>query len=196
MLIEGPSGALEAQFTPAQATPLPGIAVLCHPHPQYGGSMHDAVLGCCEETLLQQGISCLRFNFRGVGASAGTFDNGQGEADDVLAAVAWARHECQDQPLWLVGYSFGAAMVWQTLQQAAPARTILIAPPLGVMAFADATDSTGEVFALAGDQDQFVDAQQFTNWRGVNSRLIAGADHFFSGTFAQLQEQLAAVIKQ
>lgn len=196
MLIEGPSGALEAQFTPAQATPLQGIAVLCHPHPQYGGSMHDAVLGCCEETLLQQGISCLRFNFRGVGASVGTFDNGQGEVDDVLAAAAWARNEGQDQPLWLVGYSFGAAMVWQTLQRAAPARTILIAPPLGVMAFGDVADSNGEVFALAGDQDQFVDAQQFTNWRGVNSHLIAGADHFFSGAFAELQTQLAVVIKQ
>ncbi len=196
MLIDGPSGALEAQFTAAQATSLKGVAVLCHPHPQYGGSMHDAVLGCCEDILLQQGISCLRFNFRGVGASAGTFDNGQGEVDDVLAAVAWARQESQDQPLWLVGYSFGAAMVWQTLQRAAPARTILIAPPVGVMSFADPGDSTGEVFALAGDQDQFVDAQQFASWHGVDSRLIAGADHFFSGTFAELQQHLATVIKQ
>ena len=196
MLIDGPSGALEAQFTTTQATSLGGVAVLCHPHPQYGGSMHDAVLSCCEESLLQHGLSCLRFNFRGVGASDGTFDHGQGEVDDVLAAATWARQAGHGQPLWLVGYSFGAAMVWQALQRAAPARAILIAPPIGMMSFADAGDSTGKIFALAGDQDQFVDAQQFTNWPGVDSRLIAGADHFFNGTFAELQQHLAVVIKQ
>ncbi|MEZ5557383.1 MAG: hypothetical protein R3E86_02385 [Pseudomonadales bacterium] len=154
MDIPGPVGALEADFS-AGATPARGHAVLCHPHPLYGGSMHDAVLGCVSDALLSAGVSCLKFNFRGVGASEGRHDGRGGEVEDLGAALAWLLAEPPDgvpvTSLWLCGYSFGAHVVWQYLARQASgtgrahalassaggrvARVLLVAPPVGPMAF-------------------------------------------------------------
>ena len=90
--ISGPAGALEAMLR----TPLVAggeLAILCHPHPLYGGSMHDAVLDLVGRTLGELSVNCLKFNFRGVGASEGDFDGGRGETEDLLAVVDWAREQ-------------------------------------------------------------------------------------------------------
>ena len=154
--------------------------------------MHDAVLSTAADALLAAGISCLRFNFRGVGSSDGAFAGGEGETDDLLAVVDWVTGEHPDNALWLVGYSFGAAVSWRALTGCSPELTLLIAPPVGMMPFADHATLPGKVVAIAGDQDSFVDQSTFSAWEGVEVHTVAGADHFFGGYHADLGKLIAA----
>jgi alpha/beta superfamily hydrolase len=204
--IPSPTGSLEAYFTAASAPEDsaggPSIAtatcaVLCHPHPLYGGNMHDGVLDCVAGTLLRAGVGCLRFNFRGVGASSGSHDGGAGEVDDLLAAIAWVRANERVDHLWLGGYSFGAFVAWESLaRDANPERVLLVAPPVGRMPFTDRSPGC-RVDAFAGDQDEFVDLAALTAWQGVDAHVIAGADHFFSsprGAWDELRRQVTLAI--
>jgi len=193
--IPGPAGVLQAQFDEAAEAAGP-VALLCHPHPQYGGSMHDAVLQTCADVLLSQGVHCLRFNFRGVGGSSGRYDNGAGEAEDVLAAAAWLRNHHAEHPQWWLGYSFGAAMVWRALglEQQTPARAVLIAPPVGMLDFSGAHSGLS-IDAIAGDRDDFVDTGRLQQLSGVTAHIIGGADHFFAGSHDQLAQTLAGIIR-
>ena len=197
MEIQGPTGWLEARHdvAPIEKTV---TAVLCHPHPQYGGSMHDAVLETAAQECLQRGANCLRFNFRGVGGSEGRYDGAGGEVDDLEAIVAWAREEYPRDKLWLVGYSFGANVVWQALarESCAAARALLIAPPVGMMAFSDGETHTDQIQAIAGSADDFVDQQAFAAWQGVDTHVLEGADHFFGGAHGQLGELIGALLDQ
>ena len=192
MQIKGPAGALQAQIDSVE-NGQDVTAILCHPHPQYGGSMHDAVLQTATDVLLQQGIRCVRFNFRGVGTSEGKFDGGTGEVDDLLAVTNWVTDNYPDQMIWWLGYSFGAAMVWQALKQYTPDRCIMIAPPVSMMKFSD-IQSPPRVDAIAGDQDDFVDVNVLENWQTVNTLVIPGADHFFSAHHNQLSQALAGLL--
>lgn len=192
--ISGPAGQLEASLSLA-ATDNGRFAVLCHPHPQYGGTMHDAILDIAERALLATGTHCLRFNFRGVGASEGVHD-GQAEADDVAAVVAWALAEREPESLILVGYSFGAAMAWHALDRiATPARVLLIAPPVGFMTLPERAPAC-PVDVVAGDDDQFVDTSALAAWQGVNAHTLAGADHFFSGQWQDLEARLVKLLHE
>lgn len=193
MNIEGPTGILEADYRiPDQ--PCGVQAVLCHPHPQYGGSMHDRVLDCLARVLLDRGAAVLRFNFRGVGASDGRYANGDGEVDDLLAAAAWLRSQAPDDRLWAGGYSFGAFVAWRSLGRGLDAeRLLLVAPPLGHMDFsAGAAGIPVDVFA--GDADEFVDQQALAAWEGVRAHTLAGADHFFMGQLNALAADIRRVI--
>jgi alpha/beta superfamily hydrolase len=192
MQIKGPTGALQVQIDSAE-NGQDVTAIMCHPHPQYGGSMHDAVLQTAADVLLQQGIRCVRFNFRGVGTSEGKYDGGTGEVDDLLAVTSWVSDKYTDQKVWWLGYSFGAAMVWQALKQYTPIRGIMIAPPVSMMNFAD-IQSTSRLDAIAGDQDDFVDINALENWQAVNTLVIPGADHFFSAHHAELSRALAGLL--
>ena len=191
--IPGPSGALQAQLS--ESPPADGrYAVLCHPHPQYGGSMHDTVLDILAAALERSGVACLRFNFRGVGGSEGDHDGKGGEVDDVLAAVAWLQAEHSPDALTLGGYSFGANMIWQALDRLGTAqRVLLVAPPVGFMDFASRElDCPVEVFV--GDADQFVNMQALEAWHGITAHVIGGADHFFAGKSNELEEAIEAVL--
>jgi hypothetical protein len=106
--IDGPAGRLEAITRTAAAAR--AAVVLAHPHPPQGGTMHNPVVYHADRALHERGFSTLRFNFRGVEGSEGSFDDGRGELDDLAAAVAWMRQEAPFLPLLLVGYSFGAWM--------------------------------------------------------------------------------------
>lgn len=192
MQIKGPTGTLQAQIDIAE-NGHDTTAVMCHPHPQYGGSMHDAVLQTAADVLMQQGINCVRFNFRGVGTSEGSYDGGSGEVDDLLAVTSWVTDNYPDQKVWWLGYSFGAAMVCQALKQFTPNRCILIAPPVSMMNFAD-IQSSSRLDAIAGDQDDFVDINALENWQAVNTLVIPGADHFFSTHHAELSHALTGLL--
>jgi alpha/beta superfamily hydrolase len=192
MDIPGPAGALEAQLdrSPVASS---RYAVLCHPHPQYGGSMHDAVLDTLAGALLAAGVSCLRFNFRGVGASEGRSSGGAAEAEDLLAAAAWLRAEQAPAALWLGGYSFGASMVWQAAASIDPERLLLVAPPVGLMQFSEQS-LNARIDVFAGDRDDYVDFARLTALKGATVHQLAGADHFFMGCHDQLRQQIAAAI--
>jgi len=196
MEIQGPAGWLEARHdvAPIEKTI---TTVLCHPHPQYGGSMHDAVLETATQEFLKVGANCLRFNFRGVGGSDGAYDGNGGEVDDLAAAIAWAREEYPRDKLWLAGYSFGANVVWQALKRESCAveRALLIAPPVGMMSFETGGGThTDRLQAIAGSADDFVDQATFTGWDGVETHVLQGADHFFGGHHDVLAAQIAALL--
>ena len=192
--IPGPAGALEALLrTPV--VPGSNLAILCHPHPLYGGSLHDAVLRLVGQTLDEFGMNFLKFNFRGVGASEGDFDSGRGEAEDLLAVVDWARGQGV-KSLWLGGYSFGAHVVCKALPQVPDAeRVLLVAPPTAAMVISEpATSCTVDVFA--GERDDFVDLDNLGDWHDARIHVIAGADHFFGGSAQHLQETIAQAVSQ
>ena len=193
LFIQGPVGRLEAVLeNPIE--PSAALAILCHPHPLYGGSMNDAVLGLVGEALAEIGVNALRFNFRGVGQSQGGFDEGRGEVDDLLAVIDWAGAQGAG-PIWLAGYSFGAHIVCQALPQAPqPARLLLVAPPTAVMDMRlQALPCPLDVFA--GDGDQFVDCDALNRWPGARVHLIPGADHFFSTAADSLLEAIRQAVR-
>jgi hypothetical protein len=191
--IPSSAGSLEA-WLERPANPSGIAAVLCHPHPLYGGSMHDGVLDCLARALLAADVTCLRFNFRGVGASDGTYAGGDGEVEDLLAAIAWLEASDTPRELWLGGYSFGAYVAWESLARGAtPARVLLVAPPVGRMAFTHRLPGC-PVDVFAGDRDEFVDQQALAGWAGVRTHLIAGADHFFTGAWDDLARRIELAI--
>ena len=110
MSIPGPVGSLEAIVeTPVEGEPL-GAVVVCHPHPQHGGTMHNKVAHTLARSFVRSGYAALRFNFRGTEGSEGEYDEGIGELDDALTALRWMRTEVAAGPMWLAGFSFGAAI--------------------------------------------------------------------------------------
>jgi len=201
MIIDGPAGALQAEFTvPGQSEEAAAgsdrslaAAVLCHPHPQYGGSMHDPVLAAVETALLAASTATLRFNFRGVGGSDGSYSGGEGELADLQAVVAWLRECHQPSRLLLAGYSFGAAVVWRGLPGLKPDRVLLLAPPVSVMDFEPGAPGI-PVDVFAGDRDDYVDADGLKVLSGASVHMLSGADHFFSGCLEALQQRVSAVL--
>lgn len=149
-------------------------AIITHPHPLYGGDMHNNVVMAARTAALKAGLSCLRFNFRGAGLSAGSFDDGRGEVDDLKRAVRTVA-----RPAVIIGYSFGAFVAAAYLQQAdLPA--ILIAPPTGLMQHPKLKGR--DVWLIAGSQDEFCDREALDELADLN-RIItqAGVDHFWFG---------------
>jgi alpha/beta superfamily hydrolase len=149
--------------------------------------------------LLDRGISCLRFNFRGAGASAGTFDGGDGECEDLVAALNWLDSQ-SSSPVWLAGYSFGSWIGWRVAAAATVTieRIIMIAPPIGMLDYPDREDRNLLVQIIHGESDDFVNAATVRDWAERNATEtpveIAGADHFFRSHSQALREAVAAAI--
>jgi alpha/beta superfamily hydrolase len=199
MMIPSPTGQLEAHLEqPAEAT---RAIAICHPHPQYGGSMHDIVVDTVDGVAGRHGFATLRFNFRGVGASTGRFDNGVGEVDDLLAALAWLRERTEGLPVWLAGYSFGSNVVWRSIVRAGElGGALLIAPPVALMDFADRPTLPPRLTLIAGDRDDYVDSAALSRWAadaapGAVIETVRGADHFFSGAHAQLARAVEQALR-
>jgi uncharacterized protein len=176
---------LEAELAAAAHGPRAGM-VLCHPHPQYGGTMRSIVIGALFAALPAAGVTCLRFNFRGVEASAGTWDEGRSEQADARAAVhALAAELPAGVPLVLTGWSFGADMALSVLDPAVAA-WMAIAPPLHYLESFDAlaSDPRPKLLALA-EHDEVRDPAQVAEttrtWRATEIEVIPGASHFFVG---------------
>jgi alpha/beta superfamily hydrolase len=160
------------------------VAVLCHPHPQYGGSMRSIVISALFEALPRTGVACLRFNFRGVEGSEGEYGEGRDEPLDILAAIDSTPTEL---PLSLVGWSFGADMAL-TVDDARVLQWVAIAPPLRFRASADyetvASDARPKLLLLAEHDEFRAPAQiedEVEHWTNTRVEVIAGASHFFVG---------------
>jgi uncharacterized protein len=191
-----PSGALQLEGLYGENKGDKG-SVICHPHPQLGGSMENNVVVSLITALLIHGYSTLRFNFRGVGRSEGTYDNGLGEQDDIGGAVSWMRQRGKGNML-LAGYSFGAwvSVKWlpdHDLDHPA----ILIAPPINVMDF-DFSSLAGRIgLVVCGGRDSFCSHDRMKEIaRRMNCRfeLIPDADHFFFGKESELVSILNAYL--
>ena len=182
MMIPGPAGAIEAILEQAAAERSSSVAVLCHPHPLYGGSMHDGVLSAAADPLRRGSIDTLRFNFRGVGHSEGVHDDGDGEVEDLAAVVQYARTNLGYGEVMIAGYSFGSRVAWRGARRCEATGLVLIAPPMPAMAFDPDLAPTCPVLAIAGDRDNFADTETLQRWclePGAEAQVIKGADHFF-----------------
>ncbi len=188
--IAGPAGSIEVMVDqPDGGNNL--WAVLCHPHPLYGGSMHDGVIDTAAIVLLYRKINVVRFNFRGVGRSAGSHTGGAGEVDDLAAVLEWLRTTHQPDQVLLGGYSFGSNIAWRVAGSTPGlARLLLIAPPVGMMPFEGPTP-TCPVHAVWGDADSFIDEDALGALSGVNAHCVEDADHFFMGQ----EEGLSAAVE-
>lgn len=186
-LLPGPVGDLEVACEPAEtrAKPPPaGIAVICHPHPLHGGTMHNKVVTIIERSLRELGLDTVRFNFRGIGKSAGTFDEGEGESDDLASVVRWARTVRPEAPLWLAGFSFGSYVALRNAKALDADALITIAPPVGRWEF-DAIDLPDcPWLVVQGEEDEVVDPQLVFDWvesLDVSPHLVRMPEtsHFF-----------------
>jgi uncharacterized protein len=199
--IAGPAGLLQAIVeAPDAATPPQAFMVVCHPHPQFGGTMENKVVTTLARCAHERAVPSLRFNYRGVGASDGVYDQGQGECDDVLAAVAYGRTRWPQLPCWLAGFSFGGCMALK-----ASARTevgqlgklITIAPALGTH-FASAQDITVPNcpwLIVQGDADEVIDGKLVQSWAPQlqpvpQLAVLPGVGHFFHGQLTALRNQV------
>jgi alpha/beta superfamily hydrolase len=172
--------------------------VLCHPHPQHGGSMRSLVTSELFTALPSTGITCLRFDFRGVGASSGTFGEGVGERHDVRAALAHALAVDPAVPTYLVGWSFGADLAL-SIRDTGHAGWVGIALPLHWL---DAPDATGTdprpKLLLLAEHDEFRPATEVqtstAGWSNTEIEIIGGASHFFVGRTARLVERVRSFV--
>ena len=180
------------------ATACPGV-VLCHPHPLMGGTMDNAVVQAVSRSLLEQGISTLRFNFRGVGKSEGVYDEGEGEKDDAGAAlqVMGKLPGVSGKRLGLVGYSFGAVVSLAGLGKYGRLRALaLVSPPL--RAFEGLKESKPGVpkLVVSGDRDHVVNSEALegavsANLQGAELRIIPGANHVWAGLESSAADEVA-----
>ena len=165
LTLAGPAGALEIAVDRGDSPRRPAVAIVSHPLPTEGGSMHNKVVTMTARALRELGLDTVRFNFRGVGASAGSFDNGEGECDDLRAVAAWVRAQRPDAELWLAGFSFGAYVTLRAAASLQPALVLTIAPPVGrSWDFASLTLPTVPWLVIQGDADEIVDAKAVQAW--------------------------------
>jgi alpha/beta superfamily hydrolase len=199
--LAGPAGDIEAVFEwPGAAAAPAAVMVVCHPHPLHGGTMTNKVVTTLARTAHGLGAATLRFNFRGVGASAGTHDDGRGEVDDALAAISAARQRWPDAPLWLGGFSFGGVVALRASTRAEAGRVerlVTVAPALG-KAFADPDDIALPAcpwLIVQGDADEVIDGALVIDWAhriepAARLALLPGAGHFFHGRLNDLMQQV------
>ncbi len=192
LTLAGPAGDIECALdTPA--APARAVLVICHPHPLHGGTMDNKVVQTVARAGLQLGARSVRFNFRGVGASAGSWDEGRGELDDALAVIAAQRDPAL--PLWLAGFSFGgfvaASAAAHLSSEARPRRLALIAPSTQKQQVpAVPEDLKADTLILHGEADDVVPLSATFDWarpQGLPVTVIPGVGHFFHGQLALLK---------
>ncbi len=199
--IAGPAGALEAVIEdPGVAAGSSSYAVVCHPHPLYGGTMDNKVVTTVARALQDTGIPTLRFNFRGVGASAGTFDRGLGETDDAQAAADWGARRWPGRTLVIAGFSFGAYVALRLAQRRPPLRLITVAP--AIQRFDEGAMAVPQCpwLVVQGDADDVVDPAAVIDWvDGLDPKpqlvVLPGAGHFFHHRLHELRDIVIGAIR-
>jgi uncharacterized protein len=165
MSLPGPAGRLELMIDlPEAGEARAGVAVVCHPNPPDGGTLHNKVVTMTARSLCELGLSVVRFNFRGVGQSEGSFDNGRGETLDLLAITDWLKQVRPDDALWLAGFSFGSWVALQGARHLPVKQMISIAPPVGLRPFESVLPPPCPWLVVMGDADDLVDPQAVYSW--------------------------------
>jgi alpha/beta superfamily hydrolase len=163
--LTGPAGRLELMVDlPEPGQERAGVAVVCHPNPPDGGTLHNKVVTMTARALSELGIAAVRFNFRGVGQSEGHFDEGRGEILDLLAVTDWLRKVRADDALWLAGFSFGSWVALQGARQLPVKQMISIAPPVGLRAFDGVMPPACPWLVVMPEADDIVDPQKVYDW--------------------------------
>lgn len=199
LFIEGPAGKLEALFeTPANAEAIASV-VVCHPHPQHGGTLHNKVAHTLARTFVRLGFAALRFNFRGTEQSDGRFDDGVGELQDALAAISWMRATLPGKELWLAGFSFGAAIAVRAAVDTEVSGLVSVAPAISRFASGLSSQPQCPWLIVQGDEDELVDIDETIDWfnglaPGPELLVMKGAEHFFHGRLIDLREEVSLFV--
>ena len=186
VIFSGAAGNLEG-FVHLPDTEPRAIAVVAHPLPIMGGTMDNKVVTTLTKAFVELGCATLRFNFRGVGESAGSYDEGNGETLDAITAALFMRGEFQDLPLLLAGFSFGGYVQARVAAELLPQQLVLIAPAVGRFAMPDVPANT---LLIHGDMDEVVELHELLKWarpQHLPVIVLAGAEHFFHGRLTQLK---------
>jgi alpha/beta superfamily hydrolase len=198
-LISGPAGELEVLAT--RSPEARAVAVICHPHPLHGGTMHNKVVSTLMRAARDQGANTVRFNFRGVGQSAGQHADGSGETEDCRAVVDWAAREFPGLPLWLMGFSFGGYVAAATARSLNiwPEAVVLVAPSVERLPFADLLPLPGPINVMMGEADDVVASaavfELLEGREGVNLVRFADTGHFFHGKLVELKAAVEEVLR-
>lgn len=198
VVIDGPVGQLEALYLDSEGPR--GLALICHPNPVQGGTMLNKVVSTLQRTARDAGLVTLRFNYRGVGASAGSHDMGTGEVDDAQAAAAWLLEKYPDLPLTLFGFSFGgfvAATLGGRLEAQGQAlkHLFMVAPAVMRLDAQAPLPTSGELTVIQPETDEVVDPELVYTWSDALQRphellKVAECGHFFHGKLTDLKDLL------
>ena len=190
--LKGPAGNLETLLQEREGVTPPMVALVCHPHPLYGGTMHNKVAHRVAATLFARGAAVMRFNFRGVGRSEGSHDRGRGELQDALALLDWLRRRHARAEAWVAGFSFGS---WVASRVAAsePAvrRLLLVAPPVHTQTFEEMRTCPVPKLVIQGTADDVCRPENlervYPTWAEPRQlEWVEGASHFFDRRLAEL----------
>jgi alpha/beta superfamily hydrolase len=198
LMIAGPCGQLEALWldTPDAR----GVALICHPNPVQGGTMLNKVVSTLQRTARDSGLTTVRFNYRGVGASAGSHDMGNGEVDDAEAVASWLAAQYPDLPLTLLGFSFGgfvAAALGARLetQGLTVNKLFMVAPAVHRLTAENPPASNCPLILIQPEADEVIDPQAVYQWSAALGRAhellkVAECGHFFHGKLTDLKDLL------
>jgi alpha/beta superfamily hydrolase len=196
-LVQGPVGSIEAAVALA---PVPaGQMLVCHPHPQFAGTMYNKVVTTVIKASQKKGLSTCRFNYRGVGQSQGEYDEGQGEVEDALAVANWFLGQNHGEPLWLTGFSFGAFIAFQAASRLPVKGLILIAPALGRMDFSAVPEPYVSSWVIQGKKDELIAAEEVEAWSKTLTRcqglaLLPDATHQFHGCLGAVGGHIESIL--
>jgi alpha/beta superfamily hydrolase len=204
--IEGPAGVLEAVLEdPAAGVAPRAFMVVCHPHPQHGGTMTNKVVTTLARTAHASGVPSIRFNYRGVGASAGSFDEGRGETEDALATVAFGRQRWPEAQLWLAGFSFGGVVALRASTTRGVGRVeklVTVSPALGrnFGSLREVSVPNCPWLIVQGDNDEVIDGDLVIDWAGQLEpapQLVVLPDtgHYFHGKLSLLQDSVTPFLQ-
>jgi alpha/beta superfamily hydrolase len=192
--IAGPAGKLQLLQKMPAGRPR-ALAIVSHPHPLHGGSLHNKIVHQLARTFNQLGAVSVRFNFRGVGASGGAFDNGRGERQDLQAVAGWAANRWPELPLWLAGFSFGGFIAIQAAASLRPQRLVTVAPAVNYFSSQEVSVATVDWLLIQGDADDVVPLDEVRSFAAkVRPRpslvVLEGAGHFFHGRLNDLKQTI------
>lgn len=196
VIFPGPEGRLQGRYQPS-GKPRPPVAIVLHPHPNAGGTMNNAITLALYQMFVKRGFATLRFNFRGVGRSEGTFDNGVGELSDAAAALDWLQAiNPESSGTWVAGYSFGAWIGMQLLMRRPEVRGFIsIAPPANLYDFGFLAPCPSSGIIVQGTADEvvtepavqkLVDKLKTQKHITIDYEKIAGANHFFANEMDEM----------
>ena len=200
-MLDGPAGKLETISDVAlPAGARRGVAVICHPQPQQGGTMHNKVVTMTERALRESGLDTVRFNFRGTGESAGVYDEGNGEGDDLAAVVAWVRTLRPHDAVWLGGFSFGGYVTLRNATRLRADALISIAPPIGMRPLDGLVVPTCPWLLIQGEADEVVDPQAAFAWIATLKQppelvRMPGTGHFFHRRMMDLRGAIKHAVR-
>ncbi len=199
--LPGPAGEIEARVETPQGV-IEGalrnaFAVVCHPHPLFGGTLDNKVVYTVARSFHDLGLPTIRFNFRGVGKSSGSFADGMGETDDTLAVIAAGREKWPGAALWLAGFSFGGAVALRAAAASSPERIVAVAPAIKRVPMADVAPPACPWLIVHGDADDVVDHREVLEWAAQQPlapqiALLPGVGHFFHGKLHELRDAITA----